>query len=103
MRYLVVDAMMSGTGIRGAFQGGYLGLSELGLSPGLIDDFARWLAKYDLARSRQYGNTRENRRLDTAGIELCKRVMVEIPDSKVEYFSDAQCRNIPVDAGSQAL
>ena len=94
MKYLVVDAMMSGTGLRDLYDGGYIVLADLGLSQGLIDDFGQWLVDYSQARFGQFSDTRVIEHLDSTGIELSKRVMAEVPDTKVDYFSDALCRKL---------
>ena len=45
MRYLIVDGMLSGTGVRDAVSGGYVGLAELGLSQNAVEMIANWLAR----------------------------------------------------------
>lgn len=96
MRYLTVDGMMSGSGVRDSVNGGFIDLMELRLSRELLDDISKWLKKYESAHLDQYRNQKSIRQLDSMGIELSKRLMDEIPDSKVEYYSDALCRKIYV-------
>lgn len=95
MRYLIVDGMLSGTGIRNAVEGGYVDLHELGLSSELIKDFSLWLSRYEDVHYAQFEDKQEIAVLDSQGIALCKRLQNELPDSKIEYFSNAEMRKIP--------
>jgi hypothetical protein len=47
MRYLVIDATLSGTGIRDKHEGGYLAPEDLGLSSDTIQSLNTWLSKYE--------------------------------------------------------
>lgn len=94
MRYLIVDGMLSGTGIRDAVDGGYLDLSELGISSELAADIVQWLKRYEEAHYAQFENQQEVAVLDSQGIELCKRLKAEIPESKIEYFSTGKMHKI---------
>jgi hypothetical protein len=47
MRYLTIDGMCSGTGIRDSVTGGYICPSELGLSEGLVARIDRWVKRYE--------------------------------------------------------
>jgi hypothetical protein len=49
MRYLTVDGMLSGTGIRDSLTGKYLDPSEVGFSPELIRRIEKWLIDYETA------------------------------------------------------
>jgi len=44
MRYLIVDGMLSRTGVRDAVDGGYVVLAELGVSPSVVEMIANWLS-----------------------------------------------------------
>jgi hypothetical protein len=94
MRYLVVDGMLSGTGVRDAVDGGYLDLHELGLSSEFVKDMSLWLRRYENAHYAQFGDRQEVAALDSQGLVLCKRLGEELPQSKVEYFSSAEMRKI---------
>jgi hypothetical protein len=89
MLYLTVDGMMSGTGIRDSVAGGYLDPVALGLSSDLVERLARWLHAYELAHYRQYESDIEVADLDQEGMEICRLVQEELPESKVKYFSSA--------------
>ena len=90
MRYLIVDAMLSGTGVRDAVSGGYVEIAELGLSPNVVGVIASWLARYETAHYRQFNDSREVDALDDIGLELCDRLTRELPENKFGNFSAAQ-------------
>jgi hypothetical protein len=95
LRYLIVDGMLSGTGIRDAVEGGYLSPRELGLSSQLVRDISLWVSRYEDAHYAQFNDKQEIAILDAQGIALCKRLENELP-SKVEYFSNGEMRKIPI-------
>jgi hypothetical protein len=95
-RYLMVDGMLSGTGIRDKVAGGYVDLNELGLSADLTKRLANWLLAYENAHYHSFANRAEVERLDQEGIEITKRVRDELPDAQVDYFSDATMQQIPI-------
>ena len=90
MRYLTVDGVLSGTGVRDAVAGGYIEPGELGLSPQLRAKIKAWLARYEDAHYRQFQDAKEVANLDAKGIEICREMRGEIPDSKIDYFSSAR-------------
>jgi hypothetical protein len=94
MRYLMIDGMLSGTGVRDAVDGGYVELAELGLSPNFLDIFAIWLARYETAHYKQFDDPREVEALDSIGLELCDLLAQELPESKIEYFSAARMKEM---------
>jgi hypothetical protein len=49
MRYLTIDGMLSGTGIRDSLAGGYLDLEEVGLSLELVQRIQKWVIEYETA------------------------------------------------------
>lgn len=89
MRYLIVDGMLSGTGIRDAVEGGYADPATLGLSQGLRLRLAEWLRRYAEAHFRQYDRPGESAALDEEGAAITRLVRTELPGSKVDYFSSA--------------
>ena len=56
MKYLIVDAMFSGTGIRDSVEGGYIKLDELGMSDELIVKINSWLSRYENEHYYKYKN-----------------------------------------------
>jgi hypothetical protein len=89
MRYLTVDGMFSGTGIRDSYEGRYLSPSDLGLSPDLVSRLAAWLREYEGAHHSGYRNADHVARLDQEGQAISVAVRDQLPDAKVEYYSDA--------------
>lgn len=94
MRYLTVDGLFSGTGVRDTYGGNYLELDTLGLSGELIQRIATWVSRYGEAHFNEFKDSDEVRNLDYQGIELCKALASAVPGSKVEYYSDAKTRRI---------
>ncbi len=95
MHYLTIDGMMSGTGVRDAVEGGYLNPGQLGISSGLQNRISHWLAMYEDAHFRQYGNENEVEALDSEGLLIAHLVSAELPGSKVDYFSSARMLKVP--------
>jgi len=89
-RYLVVDAMVSGTGIRDQYNSNYLDLESLGLSSVLISKLRKWHTKYKEQFYKNYKDKIAIQRLDEEGIEISKIIISELEDCKVSYFSDAE-------------
>jgi hypothetical protein len=96
MRYLTVDGMFSGTGVRNSFEGGYIEPDELGLSSNLSAKITQWLKGYEDAHYMQYKDKTQVAELDAEGIEICKMIKNELPDSKIEYYSSAETRKLDV-------
>ena len=88
MMYLVVDGMLSGTGIRDGANGGYLDPSD-SLSLELLRRLANWLAEYEKEHYRGYKNESLTQRLDQEGKEIAIAIRQEISDVKIAYWSDA--------------
>jgi hypothetical protein len=88
-RYIIVDGMLSGTGIRDLYEGGYIPLQSLGLSADLILSIQNWLARYEAAHYDEFSDSQEVKSLDEMGISLSKLIKNELPDAKVEYYSHA--------------
>jgi hypothetical protein len=96
-RYLIVDGMLSGTGIRDAVEGGYIDPEQLGISQEIIGDIASWLARYEHAHYFQFADSEEVETLDREGRHLCERLRAELVNSKIEYFSSAKMAFIRAD------
>lgn len=94
MRYLIVDGMLSGTGVRDAVSGGYVALSELGISPEVAEVITSWLARYEAAHYQHFGDSGDVRTLDNIGLELCDRIAKELQGSKVGYFSTGRMEKL---------
>ncbi len=90
MRYLTIDGMRSGTGIRDAVAGGYVQPSDLGLSAALQERISRWVARCAEAHARQYDGPAEVEALDADGLAIARLVSALLPGSKVDCFSDAK-------------
>lgn len=97
MHHLIVDGMLSGTGIRDSVNGGYLSTKELGLSAELICRLSGWLARYEDAHYEQFEDRRAVTTLDREGVDLARMLQRELPSSRVEYFSSAELRRVPVE------
>jgi hypothetical protein len=94
--HLIVDGMLSGTGIRNGDQGGYLSPEELGVSPELESRISDWVQRYEAAHFLQFQDRSENRALDVEGLEIARALKAELPNCKVTYFSNAELKEIPV-------
>jgi hypothetical protein len=92
MKKLIVDGMLSGTGVRDEIEGGYIDLQSLAISSSLQDDFARWLEAYADAHYRQYADQDEVVRLDNTGLDLAARLQSEVPEAQVGYYSNGEMR-----------
>ncbi|KXZ65125.1 hypothetical protein [Acinetobacter venetianus] len=97
MTYLLVDGMYGGTGIRNKVEGGYLNISDLNISLELQQDISNWLEHYADAHFTQYSNKSEIAKLDKRGIEICKKLREELPNCKIDYFSDALMQKLYFD------
>ncbi len=89
MLYLVVDGMLSGTGIRDAVNGGYLTVDEIGISKSLSEKIKHWIGEYEMEHYNSYSDSQNVSRLDSLGISIAKQLQFELPESKIEYYSSA--------------
>lgn len=90
MRYLVIDASLSGTGIRNKYEGGYVSPNDLGLSQNIIDRLNKWLLKYENEHYNGFSDNQIVDELDNEGKEIALMIKKELVDVKLEYFSDAK-------------
>lgn len=88
-RYLVVDGMLHGTGIRDHYEGGYIEPESLGISSTLIEKLNKWLKKYEEEHYDGYNNKVLIQELDKEGIEISKAIKDELGECKISYFSSA--------------
>jgi hypothetical protein len=91
---LIVDGMLSGTGVRDASNGGYLELHEIGISDILRRQIGEWLSHYEDAHFQQYCDSALNDSLDQEGIKIAGMIKLELPVAKVRYFSSAYMKEI---------
>lgn len=96
MRKIIIDGMLSGTGIRDAVAGGYMNPNILGLSEEAKRKLSDWLSRYENAHYYQYEDKVESQKLDLDGIELAKSIGRELPDCEVAYYSSAQMKKLPI-------
>jgi len=93
MRYLVIDASLSGTGIRDKYEGGYLAPEDLGLSSVTVQRLNAWLAKYENEHYNGFANDNTIDELDREGKDIALLIKSELSEVKLEYFSDARMTN----------
>ena len=86
---LVVDGMLSGTGLRNAVEGGYVRANELGLSAALQADLAAWLSDYADVHYAGFP-PQQVELLDRRGSALRDKVQTELPEAEVGYFSNGR-------------
>jgi hypothetical protein len=89
-RYLVVDGMLNGTGIRDEYEGGYLQPDTLGLSVELQSRLNEWLRKYEDLHYEGFGNNTTIEELDSEGIVIAGLIAKELEGTKISYYSDAK-------------
>ena len=94
-KHLIVDGMLSGTGIRDGDHGGYLSPLDLGVSADLASKISEWLQRYENAHFFQFENEVENRNLDLEGIGIARSLKTELAKAKVAYFSNVKLKEIP--------
>ena len=76
---LLLDGMLSGTGIRDAEKGGYLAPKAIGLSPSLTADVADWQRRYEDAHFAGFPAS-VIASLDEDGLDVwSRRLMVQQP------------------------
>jgi hypothetical protein len=95
-RYLTVDGMLSGTGIRNSVAGGYIDPKKLGLSEDLITEIARWLSQYEEEHFAGFEDDQKIEKLDQEGISISLKLQRELPESKIEYYSHARTSKLPL-------
>ena len=91
MRYLIVDGMLSGTGVRDAIEGGYLDLHELGLSSDFIKDILLWVRRYEDAHYAQFDDKQEVTVLDSQGLALCKGLEKNFRNRRLNISQAQRC------------
>jgi hypothetical protein len=90
---LLIDGMMSGTGIRDAINGGYVEIADLSLSDRLARDIRDWQAEYRIVHIEGHPSEKVVV-LDEVGLALMARVQRELPEKTVGYYSDGQMKRL---------
>lgn len=79
------------TGLRD-IEGTYLDPLEIGLSKAISEELEEWVLSYQpiipLSVEERHKKINKIRDLDEQGIEIVKRIKRELPDSKIEYYSE---------------
>ena len=94
--HLVVDGMLSGTGLRDKHGGGYVEPDEIGIPKVICSSIQSWLNKYEEAHYQGFSDRDENEILDSDGLEIARKLKALFPDWKIEYFSNAYMAGIEV-------
>ena len=92
---LLIDGMISGTGVRDALNGGYFELIDLNLSKSTQDRIEMWCAQYRSSNFTGYAPDRV-KELDREGLAIAEIVSQELPQADVGYFSDALMKRLTV-------
>lgn len=87
--YLTVDGMLSGTGVRDMIEGGYISPSSLGLESELVLRIDTWVKNYEEEHYKGFNDKSTVDLLDEEGKTIARLIKDFLPDSKVEYYSDA--------------
>jgi len=87
MKYLIIDACLSGTGIRDKYVGGYIFPEDLKLIQALSSNISLWVTKYQNEHYNGFINTYIIDSLDIEGVEIARKIKNELIDVKIEYFS----------------
>lgn len=98
MRYLVVDGELSGTGIRDKYadEYGYIDPKALNLSQSLITQIEKWQKAYEQVHFNDYNDENLIIELDNEGVDIAKKIINELKNVKVEYYSNAYLKTVPV-------
>lgn len=90
---ILIDGMLSGTGLRDAVAGGYLPSHTVGLSSSLASDVTDWQRRYEDA---QFAGFPEGlvASLDEEGLALLTKMQIELPDKQVGYFSNGRMKRL---------
>lgn len=90
MRYLVIDAVLHGTGIRDYYEGGYIEPENLELSSDLIKRLNDWLLLYENEHYNGFSDKKLINDLDCEGRNIAYVIKEELDDVKIDYFSAAK-------------
>jgi len=90
MKYLIVDAELSGTGVRDKYLGGYIDPEDFALSEFIKQRLGDWLLKYENEHYNGFTNENLIIELDQEGRDIALVIKNELLNVKVEYFSAAK-------------
>lgn len=88
-KYLVVDGMLHGTGIRLQYEGGYIEPEELEISEELIHRLRNWLNEYENLHYSNYEDKGLIEKLDSEGLDITKALKEQLNNFEISYFSSA--------------
>lgn len=91
---LIVDGLLSETGVRDEFEGDYYDLEGLGVSAELRDRIEKWLEGYARATYRSFRDGSVNEELDKEGLEITRQLAEELKTFRVRYYSNALLKYI---------
>lgn len=90
---ILIDGMLSGTGLRDAVNGGYLRSEAVGLSSPLASHVADWQRRYENAHFAGFPEDIVAN-LDEEGLLILSKVQVELPNKRVGYFSNGRMKQL---------
>jgi hypothetical protein len=91
-KYLIVDGMVSGTGIRNQYESEYIEPKSLGLSADVIEKLNKWHERYKQEFYNNYADKIKVQKLDEEGIKISEDIFNELENCKMSYFSDAELK-----------
>jgi hypothetical protein len=89
----LIDGMLSGTGVRDAFNGGYLDPRDIGLSEALTGEIADWQQRYEEAHFDGFPEGLVAQ-LDQRGLAFVAQAKAELPDIEIGYFSSGLLKRL---------
>jgi hypothetical protein len=93
--------MVSGTGVRDAFESGWVTALNLYISECLEDEISAWQQRYERAHFRAFINSIEVDKLDADGLVLRQKLSEVLFQSKVQYFYSAKMKLIAPESSSR--
>jgi hypothetical protein len=90
MKYLILDGYLSGTGIRDGVEGGYIELENLKIPSTIKNKIIDWVFKYENEFYNGYSDSTKVEELDNEGKAIVVLLKKELPNTKIEYYSDAK-------------
>jgi hypothetical protein len=91
---LLIDGMLSGTGLRDALNGGYIEPLAVGISSEIAAALTAWQTQYESAHFAGFPEP-DVSALDAQELILRDQVGSELPDKVVGYFSNGLMRLLP--------
>lgn len=97
MKYLVIDGLLHGTGVRDYYEGGYIYPEDLGLSSDLIKKLNDWLLRYEEEHYNGFSDIKLVDHLDIEGKDIAHAIKQELLEVKVDYYSAGKMTKVHVD------